>query len=555
MLRALSIRDFVIVDRSSLEFAPGFTALTGETGAGKSILIDALDAALGGRSDASLVRAGAKQAEVAAEFELADASAAAAWLEAAELQGDEGACLVRRVVEASGRSRAYINGRPATITQLRELGELLVDIHGQHAHQSLLRQPAQRDLLDAFGGLGATAAAVAQAHGRWQTLRIRREQAEAGADRLAREREALEWQAQELAGLAFRADEWQEMLAEQSRLAHAAGLIEASDQAVDQLSESEGAVLTQLNAVIVRLGKQVQFDPALKPLLDELEPARIQIQEAVYGLEHYRARLDADPRRLGEIERRMESVLGAARKYRVAPEALPALAQSTAQRLRELEQDLDLEALRAEEHVAHAEYMRLAGQLGAGRRKAATKLAKQVTGSLGELALGGGRFEVALDPLAEGTAAGLERVEFRVSAHPDMAPGPLGKVASGGELSRVSLAIQTVLSQVAAVPTLIFDEVDVGIGGRVAAIVGRMLSALGRRHQVMCVTHLPQVAACAQQQWRVEKAAVDGRTTSRVRVLDDDERVEEVARMLGGVSVTEATRRHAAELLQTAGKA
>lgn len=555
MLRALTIRDFVIVEQSSLEFAPGFTALTGETGAGKSILIDALAATLGERSDATLVRAGAKQAEVAAEFELADAPAAEAWLGEAGLEGDPGTCLVRRVIEAGGRSRAYINGRAATVAQLRELGELLVDIHGQHAHQSLLRAPSQRALLDAFGGLGAAGQAVAQAHAAWQDLLARRRQAEAGSERLAREREALAWQAKELEALAFKADEWPELLAEQGRLAHAANLIEASDQAIEQLSEADGAVLTQLNAVIVRLGRQVQFDAGLGPVLEVLEPARIQIQEAVHGLEHYRAKLDVDPRRLAEIERRMEAVLGAARKFRITPEELPQLVETTARRMRELEHDLDLDALRAQEQSARAQFMQLAGHLSAGRRKAATKLAKQVTLALGELALGGGRFEVALEPIEEGAAHGLERVEFRVAAHSDMTPGPLGKVASGGELSRVSLAIQTVLSQVAAVPTLIFDEVDVGIGGRVAEIVGRMLRALGARHQVMCVTHLPQVAACAGQQWRVEKASVDARVTSRVVVLDEHARVEEVARMLGGMSITAATRKHAAEMLASAAKA
>jgi DNA repair protein RecN (Recombination protein N) len=554
MLRALTIRDFVIVEQSSLEFTPGFTALTGETGAGKSILIDALAAALGERSDATLVRAGAKQAEVAAEFDLADARAAEAWLGDAGLEGDPGTCLVRRVIESGGRSRAYINGRAVTVAQLRELGELLVDIHGQHAHQSLLRAPSQRALLDAFGGLGAAAQAVASAHAAWQDLLARRTQAEAGSELLARERDTLAWQGKELDALAFRADEWPDLLAEQGRLAHAANLIEASDQAIEQLSEADGAVLTQLNAVIARLGRQVQFDAGLGPVLEVLEPARIQIQEAVHGLEHYRAKLDVDPRRLAEIERRMEAVLGAARKFRITPDELPQLVEATARRMRELEHDLDLDAVRSEEQAARAQFMQLAGQLSTGRRKAATKLAKQVTVCLGDLALGGGRFDVALEPIEEGAPHGLERVEFRVAAHADMAPGPLAKVASGGELSRVSLAIQTVLSQVAAVPTLIFDEVDVGIGGRVAEIVGRMLRALGSRHQVMCVTHLPQVAACAEQQWRVEKASVDARVTSRVVVLDERARVEEVARMLGGVSITTATRKHAAEMLATAAK-
>jgi len=549
MLRALSIRDFVIVDRLELEFSPGFTALTGETGAGKSILVDALAMVLGERADAIVVRGGAERAEIAAEFGMDDRPEITRWLKENDLAGDDGALLMRRVVEASGRSRGFINGHAATLAQLRQLGERLVDIHGQHEHQSLGRAAAQRDLLDGFGGLTDAAAQVAQLYGAWQQRRASRTAFESNAAAFAAEREQLEWQVRELEGLKFSADEWPELTAEHARLAHAASLIEAARLGVEALSGEENSVLAQVNAVSARLGNLLDYDAGLKDILDLLEPARIQLQEAVYALRRYGERLELDPQRLREVEARLDAIQAAARKYRVQPEALPGKLEASRARLRELGEGGDAEALRKLEDEAHAACLAEAAKLSAGRKKAARKLAEQVTAAMQDLAMAGGRFEVGLHAETELAAHGSESVEFLVSAHKGIAPQPLAKVASGGELSRLSLAIQSVASRVAQVPTLIFDEVDAGIGGRVAEIVGRMLKQLGARHQVMCITHLPQVAASADQQWQVVKTTVNGKVLSRVTVLDRGQRVEEIARMLGGVKITETTRKHAAEML------
>jgi len=552
MLRTLTIRDFVIVERTTLEFPAGFTVLTGETGAGKSILIDALAVVLGERGDATLVRAGAKQAEVAAEFDLTGVPKACAWLAEAGLEAEEGGCLLRRVVEAGGRSRAFINGRPATVAQLRELGEHLVDIHGQHAHQSLLRPAMQRELVDAYGGLREEAAAVTAAYGVWRDRERERVEAEARARTAAQDRERLAAEVSELTALDVKADEWESLGAEHGRLAHAADLIEASGEALEVLSEADSAVLAQLGAVITRFERLVAHDPGLREILDLLATARIDVQEAVSAIGHYRDRLDLDPQRLVQVERRIEAVHAAARKFRTAAADLPALLEEARARLAALDHEADLDRLRDEEAQARARYVDRGAVLTAGRRRASARLAKQVTQALQTLALAGARFEVALEAIAQGSADGFERIELRIATHPEGQPGPLAKVASGGELSRVSLAIQTVLARIAAVPTLVFDEVDAGIGGGVAEIVGRMLRSLGRSHQVMCVTHLAQVAACADQQWRVEKAAVGGRATSVVQPLDSPSREQEIARMLGGLSITEATRRHAAEMLRQA---
>ena len=549
MLRSLSIRDFVIVDRLDLEFAPGFTVLTGETGAGKSILIDALTMVLGERAEAIVVRNGAERAEVGAEFDVGGREDVARWLKEHDLAGDDGMLLMRRVIEASGRSRGFINGHVATLAQLREAGEQLVDIHGQHQHQSLLRAPAQRELLDAYGGLADAAAQVASLYRAWQQRRDSRIAFEANAAAFAAEREQLEWQAREIAALKLTADEWPELTAEHSRLAHAASLIESSQLGVEALAEGENSSLSRLNAIVARLGSLVEHDPKLREILDALESARIQLQDGVHALRHYGERLELDPQRLREVESRLDAIHTAARKYRVAPEDLPAKLEAANARLQALGEGDSVEALRRMEDAAHAACLAEARKLSAGRKKAARKLSEQVTAAMQELAMAGGQFEVALNAATEVAAYGLETVEFLVAAHKSMVPQPLAKVASGGELSRLSLAAQTVMSQVAQVPTLIFDEVDAGIGGRVAEIVGRMLRQLGTKRQVMCITHLPQVAATADQQWQVTRSTTNGKVSNRVAVLGKEQRVEEIARMLGGVKITETTRKHAAEML------
>lgn len=549
MLRRLTIADFVIVERLELEFGAGFTVLTGETGAGKSILIDALALALGERADPIAVRQGATRADITAEFDTDGNRALAAWLADSDLAGDEGLCLLRRVVESSGRSRGFINGHPATAAQLREAGDFLVDIHGQHQHQSLSRPATQRALTDAYGGLEAQAELVAEAWRTWQRRREERLAFEGNAAAINAERERLEWQSQELDALKLTPGEWSAVGAEHARLAHAASLIEAAQSGVEMLSEGEGAALDQLNAVLARLQPLLQHDARLKEILDALVPAQIQLQEGANALRHYSERTDLDPQRLREVEQRLDALHTAARKYRVEPDALPELAAHTRERLAELGAGGDPETLRRREAEAEAAYRDAAKKLTAGRKKAAKKLAEAVTAGMQDLAMQGGVFEVSLEPLETPAAHGLEQIEFRVAPHQSMTAQPIAKTASGGELSRLSLAIQTVLSRVARVPTLIFDEVDVGIGGRVAEIVGRMLRDLGARHQVMCITHLPQVAATAERQWQVSKTTVRGKVASSVVVLDDQGRIEEIARMLGGVKITATTRQHAAEML------
>ncbi|MBL8419964.1 MAG: DNA repair protein RecN [Dechloromonas sp.] len=550
MLRHLAIRDFVIVDRLELEFSPGFGALTGETGAGKSILIDALALALGDRADAGVVRAGCDKAEVAATFEIGSLPQVAAWLAANDLDGDD-ELLLRRVLDAGGRSRGYINGSPATAQQLREVGEFLVDIHGQHAHQSLLRADAQRALLDSHAGLSASAQQVATAYRVWRDAASALQLAASGTEALERERAQLEWQVRELATLAFAEDEWTGLELEHNRLAHAASLIEGAQFALDVLADGEATCSSQLDRVAARVDGLASYDPDLQEVSGLLGSARTELAEAVSTLRRYADRVDLDPARLAEVERRMEAVLACARKYRAQPAELPGLLAGWQTRLETLNESADLDALAARVEGLHAEYLRYARELSAGRQRVAGEMAVAVSALMQKLALASGRFEVGLLPLAEGAVYGLEQVEFRVGGLAGLEAKPLAKVASGGELSRVSLAIQVLTSRSASVPTLIFDEVDVGIGGGVAEIVGRLLRELGDERQVLCVTHLPQVAARAEWQWQVSKATRDGATLSSIEPLDDEQRVREIARMLGGVEVTGITLEHARELLRS----
>ncbi len=556
MLRFLSIQDFVIADRIELEFAPGFTVLTGETGAGKSILIDALSLALGERGEAGQVRNGCERAEISAEFDVSGLLGLTEWLRENGLENhgdDNGRCLLRRVIDVSGRSRSFINGRSVTLQQLRVAGERLVDIHGQHVHQSLLHNEAQRDLLDAFSGSRELVQTVTAAYRRWQSLQQRRMAWERNATAFMQEREQLEWQVRELSTLNFLPGEWKILQADHSRLSHAASLLEATQMGLEILSEGEFASLTQINAVISRLQSMRDYDSNLKTVLDLLETAQIQLQEAVYELGHYQQRLDLDPQRLQEMEQRLSAVHAAARKYRVTPDELPYLLGTFTARLEEFAQGSGGEVLAKEETTARDEYLKLVKKLTVARDKAAKALAQQVSAAMQTLAMVGGEFAVALTPLEQGNAYGMEQIEFQVSAHKGLPLRSLAKVASGGELSRISLAIQVITSKVGTAPTLIFDEVDVGIGGRVAEIVGAMLKKLGEERQVMCITHLAQVASAADQQWQVVKSADPvngGIITSHITVLDQQQRVEEVARMLGGVKITETTRQHAAEMLQ-----
>ena len=549
MLKYLSIRNFVIVEILELEFSSGFTALTGETGAGKSILIDALSLALGERGDAGMVRSGCERAEIAAEFDIGALPTLQAWLREQALAGDDDVCLLRRTLDSGGRSRGFINGSSATLQQMRAAGELLLDIHGQHAHQSLLRAEAQRELLDSHAGLGKVSEQVAERYQAWQALQRRRTQLEQNAEAVAAERELLNFQRRELETLNFSDGEWQTLQADHARLSHAAGLLETAQFGVEVLSDADTACLAQLNALVARLRAGLEFDASLQDTLTMLVSVQNELQEAVYAFRHYQEKLDADPQALQQMESRIADVMEAARKYRVKPELLPQALLQVIARLDELGGTADLAELARQEAVAHDEYLALAKKLSAARAKAAKQLSAEITAAMQTLAMQGGQFAVALLPLAEGNAHGLESVELQVSANPGSPLRSLAKVASGGELSRISLAIQVAASDAASVPTLIFDEVDSGIGGRVAEIVGRLLRQLGTRHQVLCVTHLPQVAAQADQQWQVSKAVEQGVTLSRIQVLKGGQRVEEIARMLGGEKITSTTRQHAAELL------
>lgn len=547
MLRTLSIRDFVIVDSIELEFSPGFTVFTGETGAGKSILIDALALALGGRGDASAVREGASKTDITAEF--SSDKRLDAWLSDHEFTNDEGTVLLRRVIDNAGRSKAFINGISATAAQLRELGEMLVDIHGQHAHQSLLKADAQRVLLDTQAGLQEDAKAVAAAYKSWRALAKQREEFEANARNVMLERERLEWQVSELEKLAAKPGEWADISNEHSRLSHAASLIEGAQEALNVISESDSnPMLSQLSALTQKLGKLADIDAALKPVVDTLEPARIQLQEAVYSLNDYLSRVELDPERLHAVEARLDALHSTARKFRVAPDDLPAEYESLSAQLKQLADATDLDAMRAQEEKLKQAYMSAAQKLSKARARAAKALGDAVTAAMQDLSMSGGRFEIALNP-CEPASYGIEQVEFMVAGHAGTTLRPLAKVASGGELARISLAISVIASSSTATPTLIFDEVDSGIGGGVAEVVGRLLKRLGHDRQVLCVTHLPQVASQANQHFQVSKRNAGGRTLSQIDALEAKDRIEEIARMLGGLEITATTRKHARELL------
>jgi DNA repair protein RecN (Recombination protein N) len=547
MLLRLIVRDFVIVDRIELEFGGGFGALTGETGAGKSILVDALSLALGERADVSVVRSGAERAEISAEFDVVPGSALESWLRAGDFDTD--ACLLRRVIDNAGRSRAYVNGAAATLGQLREVADFLADIHGQNAHHSLLRADAQRDLLDTHAGAQALAREVAAAWAVWRAAREARAEAEKDVEAAARERELLEWQVGELAALGFDAAGWQETEQEHRRLGNANALLEGAGMALAALEEGEAASLPLLQHAGAKLAELTSFDAALGEAAQLFEGALIQLEESALALRRYQDRLELDPARLVELDNRIDAVTQMARKHRVSPEELPGLLESLQGRLAELTLRADPAALAERERKAEAAFREVGKKLSALRAKTAKALSAAVTAGMQELAMAGGRFEIALAPLPEGAACGLENVEFLVSANAGQPLRGLAKVASGGELSRIGLALQVIASQANAAGTLIFDEVDVGIGGRVAEIVGRMLRELGKSRQVLCVTHLPQVAAQADWQWSIAKETRKGTTTSTVNVLDKEARIGEIARMLGGEKITETTRRHAAEML------
>jgi len=550
MLRSLAIRDFVTVSALDVEFAGGLTVLTGETGAGKSILLDALGLLLGDRFDVTQLRAGAERAELAATFDIADVPAAAAWLADQALAADGNDVLLRRVLDAPGRSRAWINGRPATLAQLKALGEMLVALHGQHAHQTLGQPEAQRALLDAFGGFTILAAEVTERWRAWRGAVERRDAAQSAAAATATEREFLEERRRELAALGVTDVEWRDLASAQSRLAHAAELIGLATEGVAALSDADDSLTARLAQLLARLRGAVAHDPALGEVVSLLEPAQIELAEAARALRDYQRHLDLDPAELARVENRLAALHDVARKHRVKPEALPALLAETEARLAALSESADAKALAERAARAERDYRDAATQLSKKRRFHGNELAHRVTDALQALAMTGGRFEVAIEPNGNPASFGLDDIEFRVAAHPKQPLGALAKVASGGELSRIALALSVVASEAGSVPTLVFDEVDSGIGGSVAATVGQLLQTLGAKRQVLCVTHLPQVAAFADAHYRVAKVGGAKGVTSELTELSRADRVEELARMLGGAEITAKTRAHAKELLE-----
>ena len=554
MLTHLQVRDLAIVSQLELDCRRGMTALTGETGAGKSILIDALGLVLGDKADASMIRAGRERAEILAEIALDTAPAARRWLIEQQLD-DEGACIIRRLIAREGRSRAFVNGRSATGAQLRDLGDLLVDIHGQHAHQSLLRAEAQRDLLDAYGGQASAADAVAAAFRDFRALDQRLKALESAGQERAARLELLRFQVEELASLGLTADAIEGLDQEQRRLSHLGRLQETAARTLQRLAEAEPSIEDQLRAATRDMEEMAAIDTGLVESRDLLEAAAIHVGEAAAGLRHYLDGLELDPAALGEVEARLAQVHDLARKHRVLPIQLPDLLDERRAELQGLERaDVTLGDLREQRETAWHAFLQGARRLSAARLETAERLSATVTTAMQTLGMAGGCFSVRVEPLdpERATARGLERIEFLVSANPGQPMQPLAKVASGGELSRISLAIQVATAECGSVPTLVFDEVDVGIGGGVAETVGRLLRRLGESRQVLCVTHLPQVAAQAHHQLRVRKETIEGQTHTRIEPLSEQARIEEIARMLGGTQITAKTRDHASEMLGAA---
>ncbi|MCX5589680.1 DNA repair protein RecN [Alcaligenes endophyticus] len=546
MLRTLHIRDFVIVDQATIEFESGFTVFTGETGAGKSILIDALSLALGGRGDSKAIREGCPRTEISASFECTES--ARAWLLANALDIDDDLVL-RRVIDQQGRNRSYINGSPATLAQLRELGQLLLDIHGQHAHQSLMQGHKQTILLDTQGGHLSLARKTEQAWQQHQYARKALEQAQQQAETAQHQQQQLEWQIQELSSLNLQEGEWEQLQQEHTRLSHAQTLLDSGAIALDALDGEVHSALRLLHKAKQEIAAQLKHDPELQSIYEALESAHITSSEAVSDLNSYLSNTELDNTRLAQLDERVSLVFNAARRFKLAPEELPALLHDLEQQLLRTQQASDLEHLQRKFDTTWQNYLALAQSLSAARLTVSQKLSSQVTEAMQTLAMEGGSFAVQLHANPAGPQ-GLEHVEFLVAGHQGSSPRPLNKVASGGELARISLALSVIASQAAQVPTLIFDEVDTGVGGAVAEVVGRLLLELGKRHQVLCVTHLPQVAACGEHQFKVEKHSHQGQTLSSIAALNQTQRTQEIARMLGGLEITATTLEHASEMLQ-----
>lgn len=555
MLNHLHISDFTIVQSLNLDMVNGFTVLTGETGAGKSVIIDALSLVLGERAESGIIRQGCERAEISASFSLAADSDAADWLRENELF-DDSECMVRRIIYADKPTKGFINGRPVPMQMLRELGDRLVDIHGQHEHQSLLKRDAQRQILDAYAGIEPEVKQLEQLYREVRALDDRLQALRSqSADRNARI-ELLQFQVQELEALALEENEIPQLEEEHARLANGATLLEGAQQVAQMLFDAEDNSASQIVGHCVgKLESLSDHDPKLAGIASMLNEALIQVDEAASQLHHYLDRLELDPGRLDWLDQRIAVIHDLSRKHRCEPEELPAVLQQLATELADIEDfDVNLGKIEEEKQQKLARYHELAARISDARRASGRKLADAVTAHMQELGMPGGVFDVSLEALPEDElgAHGKERVEYLVSANPGQAPKPLTRVASGGELSRISLALQVVVAEVGKVPTMIFDEVDVGIGGRVAEIVGQQLAQLGKNRQVICITHLAQVAAQGDNHLQVSKQTMDGNTSTTLRPLDARERISEIARMIGGVEISDQTLAHAEDMLSRA---
>lgn len=546
-LKRIALRDFVIVQALELELNGGFTVLTGETGAGKSILIDAVQLALGARADAGVVREGAAQADICAEFDCP--ARLKPWLEEGGFALED-SLLLRRVIDIQGRSRAWVNGAPATATQLRAVGEQLLDIHGQHAWQSLTRPDAARELLDAYAGLSAQP--LRSLWAQWRSARQALEHAISAQDNLQRERERLQWQIAEVDKLAPGEDEWESLNAQHTRLSHAQALLDTAQSALFAIEDDEAGGLVALNRAHGDLQDQEHLDAEFKEIAEVLASGLAQIADARHSLQSYLHRTELDPERLAELDTRLSLWMQLARRYKRQPAELPQLFAGWKEELRQLDAVVDIAKLRVQADAAYAQYEEAARALSQQRAKAAPKLARAITQAMQGLGMQGGRFDVSQTSCDEPGPHGLDALAFLVAGHPGATPKPIGKVASGGELSRISLAIAVTTSELGEASTLIFDEVDSGVGGAVAETVGRLMHKLGQDRQVLAVTHLPQVAACGDHHLLVAKKRDRQATTSTVTALTEDARVAEVARMLGGERLSETTVAHAREMLQQA---
>ena len=551
MLLNLSILDFVIVDKMSLDFKPGFSALTGETGAGKSILIDALSLALGQRNEGGVVRLHQDKADISVIFDIQNNNEVIDWLKENELESDNAELILRRVIHADGKSRAFINGKVSTLQQLKELGESLVDIYSQNSHHSLLKLSSQRQILDNFGGHSDLAAEVYLLYQAWHKLHIQKIEYEKNAQIYSDELAELRDKLRELKQFAFTLADWETLQQDHSMMSHGSELIENINFCIEVLEKDDTAISNRLHLVQQKISHSVAIDEKLKESSDLMDSICIQTQELTRSLNRYLQKVDLDPERLKDIEARIQAIHNFGRKHRIKPEEFEATLFSWQARMDELESFQSDEGIDAKEKAALEAFNQKADLLTQARKKAAETLGQNITDAMQKLSFSHGRFEVKLTP-QEPSLHGLEQIEFLAAPHLGAEARPIHKAASGGELSRLSLAIRVASISKANVPCMIFDEVDVGIGGSVAEIVGKLLKELGShdQRQVLVITHLPQVASLAVHHYKVSKTQENNQTLSHIHLMDEKMRVDEIARMLGGISITDTTREHAKEMLQ-----